>query len=242
MAQVTTKLHECEHCELSYKSRGQKSNHKFSCHYGGYDCDLCPRNCKSREVLNAHYVATHGKKTDPKQDFGHLNRAQREAMDQYGLRQKQLGLPGIVLAKGAPPLEKESNSVSQGNEHPATPGQVTTLLPTVDNMDVRVNPEDTDIISIEGPVRKVESKMDMEDIDCTDVINLGAQAIASHETTCTIVDRLMIKDVRLGVNIRAELFQMANNAERMFDEGKMSVEEILQRIRPSCKHCDPQIQ
>jgi hypothetical protein len=233
MASVSKKLYECEHCDNTYKSRGPKSNHKFSRHYGGYDCDQCPGNYKSRELLNIHYVSKHGQKTDPNVDFGHLNKVQRDDMDRIGLMRKQNGLPGIILSKEIPPFMLKNDSQIQEKTDPVETDNET--VPTcIEERSHTTNLTDPKIESVTGPAAKSESLIDMRDIENMDIIDLEANNVASHENTCLVVDRLMSKDVRLGVNLRAEIYQMVLTAEKLFDAGKHTTEEILDHIRPKC--------
>ena len=231
MATALNNTYECEHCDNIYNSRGPKSNHKFSHHYGGYDCDKCPGNYTSRELLNKHYLKLHGQKTNPNRDFGHLNKAQREEFDLVGLKRKKEGLSGIILSKETPPFLMEQKT--QETTHPA----VMEDAPGVDHGEEsqdHISLDDPKIQAISGPILNPEPLNQSGEIEIEemDIIDLETNTIASHENTRQVVDRVMSKEVRLGVNLRAEMHQMALTVERLFDEGSLTVEEILDFVRP----------
>jgi hypothetical protein len=233
MATAQKKIYECEHCENQYNSRGPKSNHKFAIHYGGYDCDKCTANYKFRELLNTHYIKEHGQKTNPNQDFGHLTKKQRDQLDQIALMRKRNGLPGVVLSKDPPPFAVQPITTSQENTEPTQVMTHPDPQPMLD-METTICYDDPDIELISGPVTTMDPPKDTEiQIEEMDIIDLATDTIASYENTCHVVDRVMSKDVRLGVNLRAEMHQMALNTEKLFDEGNYSVEEILDKIRPT---------
>jgi hypothetical protein len=81
-----------------------------------------------------------------------------------------------------------------------------------------------------------ESQVDISIGGPTYIIDLDANTIASQDNLNTIVDRMMAKDIRLGVNLRAQLFLMAKNTEKLYDEGLLSREQILERLTPKCNY------
>ena len=164
--------HKCEHCVKSYSRRGPKSAHKFSIHYGGYDCDKCTSNFRFKELLNKHYEKHHDEKTNPHKDFGHLSKAQREELDTIGLKRKSLGLPPVVVEHLPPPMECES----QENNIPSSPPVAeTSELP-------RGNPTVRDQSEVNSPnkVDSVETLVDFDQCNTTDIVDLDATSIASQ--------------------------------------------------------------
>jgi hypothetical protein len=72
------------------------------------------------------------------------------------------------------------------------------------------------IKAITGPVVQEEPLMDIN--DC--------------ENTNEMVDHIIARDIRFGVNLRAHMFIMASGTEDLLNEGKISVEQILELIKP----------
>jgi hypothetical protein len=220
------KPHACEHCEKSYDRRGPKSSHKYSVHYGGYDCDLCPQNFRFKELLNKHYKSKHEKMANPRQDFGHISRIQREELDTEGLVRKSQGLPPLVVEHLPKAMDIE---VEPEHTHPPPQAAGPTIRPEGDQ---DFNMAENTI----GPTDSVETLVDFNQCKQTDIVDLDVANIASQENLELIVQRLMSKDLRLGVNLRAQLYLTAQNAERLFDEGLLSREQILDQLQPKCNN------
>jgi hypothetical protein len=230
---LSKKAHDCEHCEKSYEKRGPKLNHKFSCHYGGYDCDKCPENYKSREVLNFHYQKAHGCKIDPKKDYGHLSKQQREDMDKEALQRKQ-----------TPPITNSDTGQLMVTMETTMMTEKEDMAPNMDcatnQEEQRVEPEtnmEPYVTSITGTVPQVESEEPQVGIEIcqdTDVIDLSTSEIVCDGSINAIVDIVCAKDIRLGINLKAEMYAMAKNAEKIQTQGELSSDEILRRFKPIC--------
>ena len=229
MAKVMKLQHECEHCEKSYNSRGPKCNHKFACHYGGYDCDLCPENFKFRELLNFHYRSAHNLATNPKQDFGHIKKSERDKMDEAALAAKSpQTLPTLSMVQSQsvamPTIRRKSGPEMRELARELAPKILSDG--TIDR---------SKIVAISSPMESEDedSLVDINGCKSTDLIDLSVSNIASEQNTMQIIDRLIQKDLRLGVNLRAQVFLMAQRAETLFDEGQLTVDQILHHVRPA---------
>ena len=168
----------------------------------------------------------HGHKTNPSKDFGHLTQAQREELDACGLERKKLGLPPIVV-----------EHLPFSLEIAAQPETSTTSIQIAGPTPGPVEDHNVDQIAITASATdSTETLANHSVCKPMDIIDLDVTKLASQDNVEVIIQRLMGKDLRLGVNLKAQIYMMAHNTEKLFDEGLLSREEILDKMQPKCNN------
>ena len=165
-------------------------------------------------------------KTDPNKDYGHLPKVTWERMDREALAARQ--------QQQAPSTSLVSQRVTMATDLPTAAMEISTKdSSAIDRSNDKQNlVPGGNIKAITGPVVQEDSLMDINDCENGDIIDLDTSHIASRQNTNEIVDRIITRDIRLGVNLRAQMFIMASCTEDLLNKGKLSVEQLLELIKP----------
>ena len=195
----------------------------MSCHFGGFNCDLCEYNDKRREGLSGHYVKIHQSKLHNTKDYSHFSKPVRAEMERLARAQNGLeadsrplqnpGSSAVPMATGGEavhtydvPLPVKKAKIEEQSDNVMITSDVSTPPSTTTpncGSDICQRPSFLDVLAfIEEEERKDPNKQVAYDtLTDSSINNITMEDLSPRMNPLTPTDRTMEDKTKGGIDI-----------------------------------------